>query len=407
MIKLIIIVIILFSGCSLDENTRLIDDQNVTVQLMKTAGIKVASAICHVSAQDMDTITVDLTVTETLISGVIPAVPFGTNRKFEISCYDNDQVLNYYGYTITDIGSYAPIIDIMLYPTQTHTDVIINGRFSSIPPTDEKIVFSADWSGSYDIYIMDVNGTNIRKITSSSYKDCYPRLSPDRNKIIFNRITSDDFFGFIVDVNTLELEQLDLEGYNPLYFFWHPDGKNVLFKSFKDNNHVIYTYNLENKALVELINNGAINRAPAYSSDGQMLLYQSDISGLFKLYIANADGSNSARLIPNGLGEEKVPRMHPKNSNQILFYGRYYSPTSNVQWGIFLYDRQDEVIHDIVSSYGVNEQWPDWSPDGEKIVFQRFDGGSNGYGLYIVNPDGSDYKVLIDTPGNEQTPHWR
>ena len=44
---------------------------------------------------------------------------------------------------------------------------------------------------------------------------------------------------------------------------------------------------------------------------------------------------------------------------------------------------------------------------GEKIVFQRFDGGSNGYGLYIVNPDGSDYKVLIDTPGNEQTPHWR
>lgn len=48
--------------------------------------------------------------------------------------------------------------------------------------------------------------------------------------------------------------------------------------------------------------------------------------------------------------------------------------------------------------------WPDWSPDGSKIVFAG--AGEDGFDLYVMGADGGGLVPLTDLPGDEITPAW-
>ncbi|MEA2076552.1 MAG: hypothetical protein U9O95_00875 [Candidatus Marinimicrobia bacterium] len=407
--KIIFIIAVLLSGCFLQENTPFLDQQNVSFQLLKPASIEISYAYCQVSAEDMDTITIDLTVSETIINGMIPDVPFGENRKFEIFCYNEAQEMNYYGYTTADINNIAPVINIVLYPTRSYANVTIVGSFSTLSATEEKIVFIADWSGTYDVYIMDINGANIRQLTSSDYNDSYPQLSPDRKKVSFQRptgIENNPIPSYIVDIETLNLEIVDIPSeYSPQCLSWHPTDDKFLFHSSYNGTCDIYEYDLLTESVIPLIQDDATNWVPVYSPDGNHILYYSYWNGRFRAYIANVDGTNSLLLNPEGNGEERLPHMNPADSNLVLFSGRYYSSTSMVQFGLFITDRLTGEIQEVVSINGINESWPDWSPDGETVIYERNSGGN--YGIYTVNPNGTQNIPLLDTSGNEKKPHWR
>jgi DNA-binding SARP family transcriptional activator/tRNA A-37 threonylcarbamoyl transferase component Bud32 len=48
--------------------------------------------------------------------------------------------------------------------------------------------------------------------------------------------------------------------------------------------------------------------------------------------------------------------------------------------------------------------WPDWSPDGSKIVFAG--AGPEGFDIYVMNADGTGLGRITDAPGDEYTPAW-
>jgi serine/threonine protein kinase/DNA-binding SARP family transcriptional activator len=49
-------------------------------------------------------------------------------------------------------------------------------------------------------------------------------------------------------------------------------------------------------------------------------------------------------------------------------------------------------------------RWPDWSPDGSRIVFAG--AGQYGYDLYVMNADGTDLQQITREPGDEIAPAW-
>ncbi|MCC2275916.1 hypothetical protein LKL35_10875 [Streptomyces sp. ET3-23] len=49
---------------------------------------------------------------------------------------------------------------------------------------------------------------------------------------------------------------------------------------------------------------------------------------------------------------------------------------------------------------------PNWSPAGDRLVFQRREAGSEAWALYVVNADGSGLRKLTTTPGEHTDPSW-
>ena len=93
--------------------------------------------------------------------------------------------------------------------------------------------------------------------------------------------------------------------------------------------------------------------------------------------------------------------------------GREYTKLTVMQQAIFMggvvtstVTKENGEINILIENNGINESWPDWSPDGEKVIYERNSGGN--YGIYVINKDRSGHKALLDTEsGNEINPHWR
>src|SRR5450432_4242462 len=56
-----------------------------------------------------------------------------------------------------------------------------------------------------------------------------------------------------------------------------------------------------------------------------------------------------------------------------------------------------------LTSDGEPENYPSWSPDGKRLVYQR---DFNGSAIYVINADGTAQQRLSPTPGFDVTPSW-
>ena len=73
--------------------------------------------------------------------------------------------------------------------------------------------------------------------------------------------------------------------------------------------------------------------------------------------------------------------------------------------GIALMDPGGANVQDVGSDASTfRNRWPDWSPDGSRIVFAG--AGQEGYDLYLMKADGTGLVRLTDLPGEELYPGW-
>jgi hypothetical protein len=92
---------------------------------------------CKISASDMDIMVKNLTVTATSVEGLITQIPSGPNRLFEVSVYDSEKVLCYYGSNHADIVADSTAqVTITLY--RIGGNAIINGSISENPAPSDK-----------------------------------------------------------------------------------------------------------------------------------------------------------------------------------------------------------------------------------------------------------------------------
>ena len=95
-------------------------------------------------------------------------------------------------------------------------------------------------TSAYDIFIMDADGSNIQRITTSPFNDNHPTWSPDGNNISFVSDRNGISNLYSVDLETMSVKPLTNLLTGASSPFWSPDGGRIAFTCFKDGGWDIY-----------------------------------------------------------------------------------------------------------------------------------------------------------------------
>jgi TolB protein len=175
----------------------------------------------------------------------------------------------------------------------------------SVSPDGKKIAFMSKRNGEkYQIYVMNTNGSDVRKLTTGGgVSFCNPIWSRDGKRIVYYTDKGDrrDQVWIMNSDGSNKTLLTKGTGHN-IFPSFSPDGKRIIFarrdekdaeKSYADASY-LFVMNTDGSNLTRLSDiNGFYAR---FSPDGKRLAF---IAGKFPtnaIYIANADGSNVTKL---------------------------------------------------------------------------------------------------------------
>ena len=161
--------------------------------------------------------------------------------------------------------------------------------------------------------------------------------------------------------------------------------------------------------LTQRRSNGRIFLAPALTPDGKQIAFFGDEGGFFvDLWLADAEtGRTERRLVRSTQNNNYESLRFINSAGAFSPDGRYFAIAAKRK------DRDDLVILDVKNGgreerripVGLNGlQTPQWSPDGQRLVFSGF---SNGFtDLYIINRDGTGLQRLTNDKYADLHPAW-
>lgn len=182
---------------------------------------------------------------------------------------------------------------------------------SDFTPDSQRLLFYSTASGGYaQIYISNVDGGNIQRVSHCRCIDVEPKINPKSGaEIVF---VSDR--GGLPQIYRMNTDGTDIvrltngqgEATNPS---WNPDGQHIAFawtKGFEPGNYNIFTMDVAKGDVLQLTHGEGRNENPSWAPDGVHLVYASKRGRTSQLWTMLADGSGKQQLTTVGSNEKPV-----------------------------------------------------------------------------------------------------
>ncbi|MDR3306901.1 MAG: Tol-Pal system beta propeller repeat protein TolB [Endomicrobium sp.] len=259
-----------------------------------------------------------------------------------------------------------------------------------------KIVFVNNCTKHKELYVIDYDGYNIRRLTRDDKINILPRWSPVGDKIIYTSYLYNNPDLFYLDIVKNRRGIISkYQGLNATGVF-SPDGGAILLTLSRGNFPNLYLINASGGILQKLTAGSCIDTSPSFAPNGQEIVFISDRFGYPQLYIMNVAGGNVKRLSTNGFCDS--PSWSPRGDKIVFTMRRGKS-----NYDLYIYDLPTAKITRLTDQQGKNEN-PSWSPDGRFVAFCSNRSGKGE--IYIMAIDGSGTRKLTEIPGNSYTPAW-
>ncbi|MDQ6986462.1 MAG: hypothetical protein Q9M25_01505 [Mariprofundaceae bacterium] len=130
--------------------------------------------------------------------------------------YNSNNFQHKLGYKPTESGVLSKFENPSLFifdRSSSQMTMIPNGVSGAVSPDGKRIAFVRNTGGNYDIFMQDIDGSDLVQITSSKYGDFEPAWSPDGQRIAFvsNRHSGGDLLGtsiYILDISSGRVQRL-------------------------------------------------------------------------------------------------------------------------------------------------------------------------------------------------------
>jgi len=259
------------------------------------------------------------------------------------------------------------------------------------------------WVGSnYELWIVDSDGENARRIISAPGAIYSPTFSPDGRRIAYGARRGE--FGRVElrerDLVTNEervISNRPLMSFTPSYA---PNGKRIAFSIAIGSGNEIHDYDLEKNCCMRRLTRGPRSDvSPTYSPDGSRIAFHSDRAGQSHIYVMSAEGGEATLITPYTFGNRAFftsPDWSPTGT-EIAFHGE-----SLGGYQIMIADAARPGSARQITDRGSNED-PSWAPDGRHLVYAGV--GRGGSGLYVIDTQSGRIRTLV-SGSRIQMPEW-
>ena len=224
------------------------------------------------------------------------------------------------------------------------------------------LVFSANRGGAFfGIYQLSLSDpAAIVPVLADNFQNVHPAFRPDRTAIVFSSNRQGDFDLFLMDPDGQDLRRVTTQPGVDSDPTWTPDGKRIVYTATRNGASQIISINPDGSDPRQLTTAGGGNVAPAVSPDGKSVAFVSGRDGNDELYRMEMDGSNQVNLSQTR-EKEASPNFF---SNGDL---AYVAETRRNGWQVVRVAAGDTANVVLVTS-----QQPvtsiALSPDGERVV---------------------------------------
>lgn len=283
-----------------------------------------------------------------------------------------------------------------------------------------------------ELYLMDQDGSNPRRLTNNQASDIFATFSPGGTQIIFEsnrRRTAGDA------PNVSDLFLMKTDGTDQTWLLrgssasWSPDGRFFAFHASAagtgqpatpypgsatvDSDIFIVSLRdaIDKKTAPRNITNNpaAIDDDPDWSPDGRTIIFTSHArtddyrnATSAEIYSIRADGTGAPKALTDNNEEERAPAWSPDGTR--IVYSCRRAPRPDFDICVMNADGTGERK---LTDSPLADLTPSWSPDGTRVVFHRTRGqGLGAWDVWVVNVDGTGESRLTDAPGLNGFASW-
>ncbi len=212
---------------------------------------------------------------------------------------------------------------------------------------------------SYDLYVADLKGNIVRRLTDTPGYDAEAVLSPKGDRILFTSTRSGDLELWTMNLDGGDLRQItDGLGYDGGAFF-SPDGNKIVFRASRPQTEAEIT---EYKTLLS-----------------QGLVAPTNM----EIYVCDADGANLRQVTRLGKANW-APYFHP-DGKRIIFSSNHHSQRG-YDFQLYLINEDGTGLQQITTE-SIFNSFAMFSPDGKKLAWcsNRDNGGTRDTNVFVAD----------------------
>lgn len=297
------------------------------------------------------------------------------------------------------------------------------------------IVFVSNRDGKNNIYVMNDNGSRVRRLTDTQFNIGAPRWSPDGSQIAFHmdlHSTDPDprkpqqYDIFIMNADGSNQRRLTDHPKLDVAPSWSPDGEYLTFDSGRSGKVEIYIMEIATRNIRQLTQTDGVDdfvANPEWSPDGTQIVYEYSKAGHGRhIYIMDVDGGNARPLLKKlrrgiwgGVILGFAPSWSPDGKHILYSDSEFVAGRGRVEDSILIVDRDSRQLQALNTPKRWRIEDVRWADDGGAVLFPGIPKGLEEHGRPHGRPIFKIYKYhlrtgqitnLTDHPSSNTSMDW-